>query len=171
MLTQRTWEEWMDGTAELEPEKSRQDGTYQWAASSPIPHPRSIKKETDEIKKQDRLRHRMLSSSVRREKEINEIRRPKGATSVRNLGEILLPLAIKKTERCRNILLFSLFPPQIIKHLKEIFFFFFLQNKIKTFFLRNKFLIVFLSSFKKMLSVPDVSSPCSFSVVFAKNIE
>lgn len=54
----------------------------------------------------------MLSSSVRREKEINEIRRPKGATSVRNLGEILLPLAIKKTERCRNILLFSLFPPK-----------------------------------------------------------
>lgn len=54
----------------------------------------------------------MLSSSVRREKEINEIRRPKGATSVRNLGEILLPLAIKKTERCRNILLFSLSPPK-----------------------------------------------------------
>lgn len=142
--------------------------------SSVFPYPSSPlhqKRNRWNKKKKDRLRHRMLSSSVRREKEINEIRRPKGATSVRNLGEILLPLAIKKTERCRNILLFSLFPPQIIKHLKEIFFFFFLQNKIKTFFLRNKFLIVFLSSFKKMLSVPDVSSPCSFSVVFAKNIE
>lgn len=47
------WEERMDGIVELEPEKSREDGTYQWAARplSPIPNPTQMMKKEKKNKK------------------------------------------------------------------------------------------------------------------------
>lgn len=106
------------------------------SSSFPVPHPYPSKWWKEKGK---RLRDWMLSSSIRREQEINESREPRGATSVRNLSEF--PLAIKRTQWCRNILLLLFFyPPKSSNNWKT--FSFFLQNKIKTFFLRNKFFIV-----------------------------